>query len=216
MIEQLDDSYLGCERWLPSRPKVEKPPSVFNAATLAYIDDSIFEIIYTRVSKMMQLYARRHFLFPPSSLEEHNDCVIAVVCCEAQPLNSISAFVNPSILGAWSTSKIPCENFKFSTLSKDDDGTSKIEWKERLLVGIQVKCHVVSWQEIGCSSLGKECWLSLPDKCKSFGRVMLTLGFSTGSSTQMIMEEANSYDVWGKKARGKLRSHYVANDGRVK
>ncbi|KAI5593800.1 hypothetical protein BDE02_03G035500 [Populus trichocarpa] len=41
--EQLDDSYLGCERWLPSRPKVEKPPSVFNAATLAYIDDSIFE-----------------------------------------------------------------------------------------------------------------------------------------------------------------------------
>uniref|UniRef100_A0A3N7FLX2 Uncharacterized protein n=1 Tax=Populus trichocarpa TaxID=3694 RepID=A0A3N7FLX2_POPTR len=43
MIEQLDDSYLGCERWLPSRPKVEKPPSVFNAATLAYIDDSIFE-----------------------------------------------------------------------------------------------------------------------------------------------------------------------------
>lgn len=41
--EQLDDSYLGCERWLPSQPKVEKPPSVFNAATLAYIDDSIFE-----------------------------------------------------------------------------------------------------------------------------------------------------------------------------
>ncbi|KAJ7002922.1 hypothetical protein NC653_008216 [Populus alba x Populus x berolinensis] len=104
---------------------------------------------------------------------------------------------------------------------------------------------------------------------------MLTLGFSTGSSTQMIMEEANSKStksapflfvksnlyrapylfafvikcvpqwhdmghhvlrckrhaffiisfqawdskvmmLWGKKARGKLRSHYVANDGRVK
>ncbi|XP_052307724.1 uncharacterized protein LOC18096746 isoform X4 [Populus trichocarpa] len=45
IVEQLDDSYLGCERWLPSRPKVEKPPSVFNAATLAYIDDSIFEIL---------------------------------------------------------------------------------------------------------------------------------------------------------------------------
>ncbi|KAJ6942282.1 hypothetical protein NC652_008176 [Populus alba x Populus x berolinensis] len=63
---------------------------------------------------------------------------------------------------------------------------------------------------------------------------MLTLGFSTGSSTQMIMEEANSayfmhffiisfqaWDskammLWGKKARGKLRSHHVANDGRVK
>jgi hypothetical protein len=46
IVEQLDDSYLGCERWLPSRPKVEKPPSVFNAATLAYIDDSIFEVCF--------------------------------------------------------------------------------------------------------------------------------------------------------------------------
>ncbi|CAK7356849.1 unnamed protein product [Dovyalis caffra] len=71
--EQLDDSYLGYERWLPSPPKVEKPRSVFNAATLAYIGDSIFE-----------LYARRHFLFPPLSIEEHNDCVMAVVRCEAQ------------------------------------------------------------------------------------------------------------------------------------
>ncbi|KAH8520813.1 hypothetical protein H0E87_002027 [Populus deltoides] len=71
--EQLDDSYLGYERWLPSPPKVEKPRSVFNAATLAYIGDSIFE-----------LYARRHFLFPPLSIEEHNDRVMAVVRCEAQ------------------------------------------------------------------------------------------------------------------------------------
>ncbi|XP_011000812.1 PREDICTED: uncharacterized protein LOC105108262 [Populus euphratica] len=56
-----------------SGPKVEKPPSVFNAANLAYIDDSIFE-----------LYACTHFLFPPLSLEEHNDYVIAVVRCEVQ------------------------------------------------------------------------------------------------------------------------------------
>jgi len=33
---------------------------------------------------MMQLYDRRHFLFPLLSLDEHNDCVIAVVRCEAQ------------------------------------------------------------------------------------------------------------------------------------
>ncbi|KAJ6711465.1 hypothetical protein OIU79_007830, partial [Salix purpurea] len=71
--KKLDGSYLGYERWLPSPPKVEKPRSVFNAATLAYIGDSIFE-----------LYARRHFLFPPLSIEEHNDRVMAVVRCEAQ------------------------------------------------------------------------------------------------------------------------------------
>lgn len=44
IVEQLNDSYLGYERWLPSPPKVEKPRSVFNAATLAYIGDSIFEV----------------------------------------------------------------------------------------------------------------------------------------------------------------------------
>ena len=32
----------------------------------------------------MQLYARRHFLFPPLSIEEYNDRVTAVVRCEAQ------------------------------------------------------------------------------------------------------------------------------------
>lgn len=31
-----------------------------------------------------QLYARRHFLFPPLSIEEYNDRVTAVVRCEAQ------------------------------------------------------------------------------------------------------------------------------------
>ncbi|XVF86805.1 hypothetical protein PTKIN_Ptkin18bG0071900 [Pterospermum kingtungense] len=69
----LDDSYLGYERWLPTAPKVEKPRSVFNAATLAYIGDCIYE-----------LYARRHFLFPPLSIEEYNDRVTSAVRCEAQ------------------------------------------------------------------------------------------------------------------------------------
>ncbi|MBA0870357.1 hypothetical protein Goshw_011364 [Gossypium schwendimanii] len=69
----LDDTYLGYERWLPTPPKVEKPRSVFNAATLAYIGDCIYE-----------LYARRHFLYPPLSIEEYNDRVTSVVRCEAQ------------------------------------------------------------------------------------------------------------------------------------
>lgn len=32
----------------------------------------------------LQLYARRHFLFPPLSIEDYNDRVRAVVRCEAQ------------------------------------------------------------------------------------------------------------------------------------
>ncbi|KAK9101287.1 hypothetical protein Scep_024717 [Stephania cephalantha] len=68
-----DHSYLGYERWLPVPPKVEKPRSIFNAASLAYLGDCIFE-----------LYARRHFLFPPLSIDEYNERVMAIVRCEAQ------------------------------------------------------------------------------------------------------------------------------------
>ncbi|XP_004297020.1 PREDICTED: uncharacterized protein LOC101314843 isoform X2 [Fragaria vesca subsp. vesca] len=85
----MDDLYLGYEQWLPSPPKIQKPSSpkiqklsppkvqkpqtVLNAAALAYLGDCIYE-----------LYARRHFLFPPLSIEEYNDRVMAVVRCEAQ------------------------------------------------------------------------------------------------------------------------------------
>ncbi|KAK4267322.1 hypothetical protein QN277_024117 [Acacia crassicarpa] len=68
-----DETYLGYERWLPSPPRVVKPRSVFNAASLAYIGDCIYE-----------LYARRHFLFPPLSIEDYNNRVMALVRCEAQ------------------------------------------------------------------------------------------------------------------------------------
>ncbi|GER46935.1 mini-ribonuclease 3 [Striga asiatica] len=72
-VEELGGSYLGYETWLPTPPKVEKPRSVLNPASLAYIGDCIYE-----------LYARRHFLFPPLNIEEYNDRVMAVVRCEAQ------------------------------------------------------------------------------------------------------------------------------------
>lgn len=73
-----DGTYMGYDVWLPSAPKVEKPRSVFNAASLAYVGDCIFE-----------LYARRHFLFPPLSIEEYNDRVMAVVRCEAQGCSTL-------------------------------------------------------------------------------------------------------------------------------
>ncbi|OAY85496.1 Mini-ribonuclease 3 [Ananas comosus] len=69
-----DGKYLGYERWrLPAAPKVKKPRSIYNAASLAYLGDCIYE-----------LYARRHFLFPPLSINEYNERVMKVVCCEAQ------------------------------------------------------------------------------------------------------------------------------------
>ncbi|XP_047330850.1 mini-ribonuclease 3-like isoform X2 [Impatiens glandulifera] len=68
-----EENYLGYEVWLPSPPKVDKPRSTYNAASLAYIGDCIYE-----------LYARRHFFFPPLKIEEYNDHVKAVVCAEAQ------------------------------------------------------------------------------------------------------------------------------------
>ncbi|KAF7134702.1 hypothetical protein RHSIM_Rhsim08G0232900 [Rhododendron simsii] len=71
--EKLEETYLGYETWLPTPPKVEKPRSIYNAASLAYIGDSIYE-----------LYARRHFLFPPLNIEEYNNRVMAVVRTEAQ------------------------------------------------------------------------------------------------------------------------------------
>lgn len=46
MEEEQDESYLGYEKWLPSPPKVVKPRSVFNAATLAYIGDCIYEVCF--------------------------------------------------------------------------------------------------------------------------------------------------------------------------
>ncbi|KAL1811317.1 uncharacterized protein LOC108227761 isoform X1 [Daucus carota subsp. sativus] len=64
---------MGYETWLPAPPKVDNPRSIYNAASLAFIGDCIYE-----------LYARRHFLFPPLNIEEYNDRVMAVVRCEAQ------------------------------------------------------------------------------------------------------------------------------------
>ncbi|XP_020698752.1 uncharacterized protein LOC110111295 isoform X2 [Dendrobium catenatum] len=42
-IGDLDEQYMGYERWLPPAPKVKKPRSIYNAASLAYIGDCIYE-----------------------------------------------------------------------------------------------------------------------------------------------------------------------------
>jgi len=55
-IEEHDETYLGYERWLPTPPKVVKPRSVFNAATLAYIGDCIYEVTFFTILFLIPIY----------------------------------------------------------------------------------------------------------------------------------------------------------------
>ncbi|KAF9690145.1 hypothetical protein SADUNF_Sadunf01G0165400 [Salix dunnii] len=159
--EQLDGSYLGYERWLPSPPKVEKPRSVFNAATLAYIGDSIFE-----------LYARRHFLFPPLSIEEHNDRVMAVVRCEAQDA-LLQKLLNDNYLS---------EEERVVLRWGKNVGSTKTRTKRRVGVAVYNRA----------SSLETLVGFLYLTNVRRLEEVMLKLGFSTDSSTQIIPKEANS------------------------
>ncbi|GAV87943.1 Ribonuclease_3 domain-containing protein [Cephalotus follicularis] len=161
IVMKSDDTYLGYERWLPSPPKVEKPRSVYNAAALAYLGDCIYE-----------LYARRHFLFPPLNIEEFNDRVMAVVCCEAQ-----DALLQ----------KLLADNY----LTKEERdilrwgkniGSAKTRTRKR--AGVAVYNRASSLETlIGHLYLTNENRLE---------EIMLKLGFSTGHSNQMVLEEANS------------------------
>ncbi|XP_010462355.1 PREDICTED: uncharacterized protein LOC104742956 [Camelina sativa] len=154
-----DTSCIGYEKWFPSPPKVEKPRSVFNAASLAYIGDSIYEI-----------YARRHFLFPPLSIEEYNDRVRAVVRCEAQ----------------------------YALLQKlvDDDFLTKDE-RDVLRWGKNVgSVKTRSTRRAGVAVYNKASSLETLigylylSNGKRLEEMMQKLGFSSGSSTERMIKEA--------------------------
>ena len=77
--EEDDETYLGYEKWLPTPPKVVKPRSVFNAATLAYVGDCIYEVSYFLISKIQTiLYDFRisRFLICIFSLRETCSCML--------------------------------------------------------------------------------------------------------------------------------------------
>ncbi|CAH8255640.1 unnamed protein product [Arabidopsis lyrata] len=154
-----DDNCIGYDKWFPSPPKVEKPRSVFNAASLAYIGDSIYEI-----------YARRHFLFPPLSIEEYNDRVRAVVRCEAQ----------------------------YALLQKlvDDDFLTKDE-RDVLRWGKNVgSAKTRSTRRAGVAVYNKASSLETLigylylSNGKRLEEMMQKLGFSSGSSTERMIKEA--------------------------
>ncbi|GAA0142799.1 hypothetical protein Leryth_001902 [Lithospermum erythrorhizon] len=161
---EVETSYMGYETWLPSPPKVEKPRSVFNAATLAYIGDCIFE-----------LYARRHFLFPPLKIDEYNDRVMAVVRCETQ-----DAMLR-KLIEEHSLSE---EERKVLRWGKNL-GSAKTKTRKR--AGVAVYNRASSLETL----IG---YLYLTNK-QRLDEIMLMLGFSVGDSNQLMLEELQNLQM---------------------
>lgn len=148
---------MGYERWLPSPPEVKKPRSVYNAASLAYIGDCIYE-----------LYARRHFLFPPLNIEEYNDRVMAVVRCEAQDA-LLQKLVNDNYLSQ--------EERDVLRWGKNI-GSAKTRTVKRAGVAVYNRA----------SSLETLVGYLYLTNVQRLEEVMLNMGFSTGASTHLILE----------------------------
>ncbi|CAL0332421.1 unnamed protein product [Lupinus luteus] len=151
--------YLGYERWLPTPPKVVKPRSVFNAATLAYIGDCIYE-----------LYARRHFLFPPLGIEEYNVRVTAVVRCEAQ---------DALLLKLLNSDFLSDQEKDVLRWGKNIDSTSKTKTKKR--AGSAVYSRASSLETL----VG---YLYMTNVIR-LEKLMSELGFSVDSSIALNVEE---------------------------
>ncbi|PRQ23949.1 putative ribonuclease III [Rosa chinensis] len=173
---RMDELYMGYDRWLPSPPKVQKPSSpkvqkpstpkvqkpqtVLNAVSLAYLGDCIYE-----------LYARRHFLFPPLSIEEYNDRVMAVVRCEAQD----------ALLQRLLKDNFLSEEERNVLRWGKNISSAKTRTKKR--AGAAVYNRASSLETL----VGH---LYLTD-VKRLEEVMVKLGFSTDSSMQLTSEDAN-------------------------
>ncbi|KAM3267692.1 mini-ribonuclease 3 isoform X3 [Capsicum chacoense] len=159
-----EGTYMGYDVWLPSAPKVEKPRSVFNAASLAYIGDCILE-----------LYARRHFLFPPLSIEEYNDRVMAVVRCEAQDA-MLQKLMNENILS---------EEERGVLRWGKNVGSGKTKTKKRAGVAVYNRA----------SSLETLVGYLYLTNVQRLEEIMLKLGFHIGNSTLPIVERIDGMMV---------------------
>ncbi|CAN8269378.1 unnamed protein product [Cochlearia groenlandica] len=154
-----DDTYMGYETWSPNPPKLEKPRSVFNAASLAFIGDSIYE-----------LYARRHFLFPPLSIEDYNDRVRAVVRCEAQ-YALLKKLVDDDFL-----TKEERDVLRWGK----NLGSARTRTRRRAGVAVYNKA----------SSLETLIGYLYLTNGKRLEKIMQKLGFSSDSSTEILIKEA--------------------------
>ncbi|KAM7471819.1 hypothetical protein LguiA_010002 [Lonicera macranthoides] len=175
--EGFDENYLGHETWLPSPPQVEKPRSIYNAASLAYIGDCIYE-----------LYARQHFLFPLLNIEEYNDCVMAVVRCEAQSQimllkSSVIVFLIPGHFFFAELDSMLQKLLHDNVLSEQErdvlrwgkniGGSAKTRTKKRAGVAVYNRA----------SSLETLVGYLYLTNAKRLEKIMLKLGFRDGAST---------------------------------
>ncbi|RZC51773.1 hypothetical protein C5167_020202 [Papaver somniferum] len=155
VVGKVDESHLGCERWFPSAPEVKKPRSIYNAASLAYLGDCIYE-----------LYARRHFLFPPLTVEEYNDRVMAVDALLKKLLSDDFLSVEERDILRW---------------GKNID-TGKTKTTRR--AGAAVYNRASSLE-----TLVGHLYLTNAERLEE---IMVRMGFTTGISTQSIVEERES------------------------
>ncbi|KAF3450614.1 hypothetical protein FNV43_RR06703 [Rhamnella rubrinervis] len=167
-----DDLYLGYEQWLPSPPKVQKPRSVFNAASLAYLGDCIYE-----------LYARRHFLFPPLSMEEYNDRVTAVVRCEAQDA-LLQKLLHDNCLTEQERNVIRWGK---------NINSAKTRTKKRAGAAVYNRA----------SSLETLVGYLYLTNLKRLEEIMQKLGFCTDSSIQLTLDEANTIKQFASPVLGR-------------
>nr|XP_043624353.1 mini-ribonuclease 3 isoform X2 [Erigeron canadensis] len=167
----MEEKYMGLDTWMPSAPKVEKPRSLYNAASLAYIGDCIYEVLTLSLDACF-LYARRHFLFPPLNIEEYNDRVMAVVRCEAQD----------AMLQKLMNEKVLSDEERDVLRWGKNLSSSKTRTKKRAGVAVYNRA----------SSLETLVGYLYLTNVKRLEEIMLKLGFSTGVSTQMIFEEASA------------------------
>ncbi|KAF6174882.1 hypothetical protein GIB67_026370 [Kingdonia uniflora] len=115
------------------------------------------------------LYARRHFLFPPLSIDEYNARVMAVVRCEAQ--NAL-------------LKKLLNEDYV------SEEERDILRWGKNIDSGktrTTKRAGVVVYNS--ASSLETLVGYLYLTNVKRLDRVMLKLGFSSGFSKEMILEE---------------------------
>ncbi|KAK6911898.1 Ribonuclease III domain [Dillenia turbinata] len=200
----LDETYMGYEIWMPVAPKVEKPRSIYNAASLAYIGDCIYE-----------LYARRHFLFPPLDIEEYNDRVMAVVRCEAQDM-FLQKLLDDNFLvdeeseaagnGLTLFLTMVTDNYVYCSSGHMEHAVMKwqemnvLRWGKNVSSGKSTKTKKRAGVAIynRASALETLVGYLYLTNMKRLDEVMQKLGFANGASTQSILEEEN-------KKVGKLR-----------
>ncbi|ONI15577.1 hypothetical protein PRUPE_3G050600 [Prunus persica] len=142
-----DELYLGYERWVPSPSKVQK-----------------------RLPSPPKLYVRRHFLFPPLSIEEYNDRVMAVVRCEAQDA-LLQKLLSDNFLSD--------EERNVLKWGKNISSAAKTRTKKRAGVAVYNRA----------SSLETLVGYLYLTNMERLEEVMIKLGFSTDSSMQLISQE---------------------------